>query len=93
MPRSAHDPRHPTAPRQAQTHCVHCHRVCGDLAGGHARVRGEDVCSLPAATGRPDCYQLVTHHDHPLYSCPSCMDPTPHHYPDPPRGRLGLHRL
>jgi hypothetical protein len=47
--------------------CAHCGRPCGDYAGGHGSVwhvnekRATHLCH-PNASGRPDCYHLVTVH-------------------------------
>lgn len=52
--------------------CVHCHRQMGDYAGGFAMAFGGALCH-PNASGRPDCYHLVTVYKHVLYDCPACM--------------------
>jgi hypothetical protein len=44
--------------------CAHCGR--DDVRthdAGHGRVFGKSVCH-PTASGRPDCYRLVTIHYH-----------------------------
>jgi hypothetical protein len=53
--------------------CAHCHRRCGDLAGGFARLGGEPLCSKPTEPDRPDCYRLVFTKFHPLRNCRECM--------------------
>lgn len=53
--------------------CVHCHRRCGTVAGGHARLGGMNVCSRPTEPNRPDCYREIYYRFHPLTNCPDCM--------------------
>jgi hypothetical protein len=43
--------------------CAHCARMTGTFASGFARAAGKPLCH-PNVPGRPDCYQLVTVHQH-----------------------------
>jgi len=43
--------------------CAHCERRCDNFAGGFARVNSKPLCH-PNATGRPDCYHLVSVYGH-----------------------------
>jgi len=65
--------------------CVHCHRRCGNMAGGFARLAGRPLCSRPVEAGRPDCYRMVMTKFHHFYDCEECMDRTPYSYPRQPR--------
>ena len=51
--------------------CVHCGRVCGDMAGGSGGVGEYKLCH-PNEPGRPDCYHLVTVYHHELVNCTRC---------------------
>jgi hypothetical protein len=62
-----------TGDSPAGRECVHCHRRCGTVAGGHARIGGLSVCSKPTVSDRPDCYRMFYYRFHPLIDCPDCM--------------------
>lgn len=58
--------------------CVHCGRTCGDYLGGSGVVNGQPVCH-PNGPDRPDCYRMVSIHQHPLHDCDTCTK----YMPDP----------
>lgn len=62
------------APVEPVTHlqCVHCHRRCGNLAGGLARLQGQPLCSRPT-DGRNDCYRMVMVKFHRIRDCAECI--------------------
>lgn len=71
--------------RSSAQRCIHCQRVCGNLAGGFARIGGAPVCSRPTTPGRPDCFRMIAVKFHPLRNCPECMDTQPVDHRTPPR--------
>jgi len=54
----------PIALQGSRIKCAHCARPTGNFAAGFARAdKGQPLCH-PNAKNRPNCYKLVTLHNH-----------------------------
>jgi len=53
-----------TTRMSAPMDCAHCSRLMNNFAGGYSRGPTGQVLCHPNATGRPDCYKLVTVYNH-----------------------------
>lgn len=49
--------------RSSNMRCAHCERKMSDFAGGYSKLNGKPLCH-PHASGRPDCYKLVSFYNH-----------------------------